>query len=56
MGREQGQREVVAPATRTPETEGCLTRELRTIFRGLEGINSAVADIVEAAVSSFQIR
>ncbi|KAL9613564.1 MAG: hypothetical protein Q9167_001897 [Letrouitia subvulpina] len=38
-----------APATGTPETGGWSTRELRTILRGLEGINFAAADIVEVA-------
>jgi agmatinase len=41
--------EVVAPATGTPETGGWSTRELRTIIRGLEGINLIAADIVEVA-------
>lgn len=41
----------VAPATGTPETGGWSTRELRTILRGLEGINLIGADIVEVAVS-----
>jgi agmatinase len=36
-----------APATGTPETGGWSTRELRTIMRGLEGINLVAADIVE---------
>ena len=40
---------VVAPATGTPETGGWTTRELRTIIRGLEGINLIAADIVEVA-------
>jgi agmatinase len=39
----------VAPATGTPETGGWSTRELRTILRGLEGINLIGADIVEVA-------
>lgn len=39
----------VAPATGTPETGGWTTRELRTIIRGLEGINFVAADIVEVA-------
>jgi agmatinase len=39
----------VAPATGTPETGGWTTRELRTIIRGLEGINLIAADIVEVA-------
>lgn len=39
----------VAPATGTPETGGWSTRELRTIIRGLEGINFISADIVEVA-------
>ncbi|MCJ1347903.1 hypothetical protein MMC31_006133 [Peltigera leucophlebia] len=38
-----------APATGTPETGGWSTRELRTIIRGLEGINFISADIVEVA-------
>ncbi|KAL8741624.1 MAG: hypothetical protein Q9190_005793 [Brigantiaea leucoxantha] len=38
-----------APATGTPETGGWSTRELRTILRGLEGINFVAADIVEVA-------
>lgn len=38
-----------APATGTPETGGWSTRELRTIIRGLEGINFVAADIVEVA-------
>ncbi|KAK3988655.1 arginase family-domain-containing protein [Cladorrhinum sp. PSN332] len=38
-----------APATGTPETGGWTTRELRTILRGLEGINLVAADIVEVA-------
>ncbi|KAL8931078.1 MAG: hypothetical protein Q9208_000181 [Pyrenodesmia sp. 3 TL-2023] len=39
----------VAPATGTPETGGWSTRELRTIIRGLEGVNFVAADIVEVA-------
>ncbi len=39
----------VAPATGTPETGGWSTRELRTIIRGLEGLNLIAADIVEVA-------
>lgn len=39
----------VAPATGTPETGGWSTRELRTIVRGLEGINLIGADLVEVA-------
>jgi len=39
----------VAPATGTPETGGWSTRELRTIIRGLEGVNLIAADIVEVA-------
>lgn len=39
----------VAPATGTPETGGWSTRELRTIIRGLDGINLIGADIVEVA-------
>ena len=38
-----------APSTGTPETGGWSTRELRTIIRGLEGINLIAADIVEVA-------
>ncbi|KAK3675000.1 hypothetical protein LTR78_004933 [Recurvomyces mirabilis] len=38
-----------APATGTPETGGWSTRELRTIVRGLKGINLVAADIVEVA-------
>ncbi|KAI4096925.1 MAG: hypothetical protein LQ344_000726 [Seirophora lacunosa] len=38
-----------APATGTPETGGWSTRELRTILRGLEGVNFVAADIVEVA-------
>jgi len=38
-----------APATGTPETGGWSTRELRTIIRGLEGVNLIAADIVEVA-------
>lgn len=41
--------QTVAPATGTPETGGWSTRELRTIIRGLEGINFISADIVEVA-------
>lgn len=41
--------QTVAPATGTPETGGWSTRELRTIIRGLEGINFIAADIVEVA-------
>jgi len=40
---------IVAPATGTPETGGWSTRELRTIIRGLEGINFIACDIVEVA-------
>jgi agmatinase len=40
---------LVAPATGTPETGGWSTRELRTIIRGLEGINFIATDIVEVA-------
>ncbi|MBE7180585.1 MAG: arginase family protein, partial [Terriglobus roseus] len=35
--------------TGTPETGGWSTRELRTIIRGLEGVNLIAADIVEVA-------
>ncbi|WFD49816.1 agmatinase [Malassezia furfur] len=38
-----------APATGTPETGGWTTRELRTIVRGLEGLNFVGADVVEVA-------
>ena len=38
-----------APATGTPETGGWSTREMRTIIRGLGGINFIAADIVEVA-------
>ncbi|KAK6433061.1 hypothetical protein LTR95_010758, partial [Oleoguttula sp. CCFEE 5521] len=38
-----------APATGTPETGGWSTRELRTIIRGLEGINLVACDLVEVA-------
>ncbi|KAI9661363.1 MAG: hypothetical protein M1831_003096 [Alyxoria varia] len=38
-----------APATGTPETGGWTTRELRTILRGLEGVNLVAADLVEVA-------
>ncbi|KAK8200416.1 arginase family-domain-containing protein [Phyllosticta capitalensis] len=38
-----------APATGTPETGGWSTRELRTIIRGLDGMNLIGADIVEVA-------
>jgi agmatinase len=38
-----------APATGTPETGGWSTRELRTIMRGLKGINLVACDIVEVA-------
>jgi len=38
-----------APATGTPETGGWSTREMRTILRGLEGVNFVAADIVEVA-------
>ena len=38
-----------APATGTPETGGWSTRELRTILRGLEGVNIVAADLVEVA-------
>ena len=41
-----------APATGTPETGGWSTRELRTILRGLEGLNLIAADIGEVAVST----
>lgn len=38
-----------APATGTPETGCWSTRELRTIIRGLKGINLVAADLVEVA-------
>ncbi|OJI95947.1 hypothetical protein ASPVEDRAFT_210794 [Aspergillus versicolor CBS 583.65] len=38
-----------APGTGTPETGGWSTREIRTIIRGLEGLNLISADIVEVA-------
>ncbi|RDW63120.1 agmatinase [Aspergillus mulundensis] len=38
-----------APATGTPETGGWSTRELRTLVRGLDGLNLVGADIVEVA-------
>ncbi|KAL4901611.1 hypothetical protein BDW74DRAFT_187238, partial [Aspergillus multicolor] len=38
-----------APATGTPETGGWSTRELRTLIRGLDGLNLIGADIVEVA-------
>ena len=38
-----------APATGTPETGGWSTRELRTILRGLEGLNIVGSDLVEVA-------
>jgi arginase family enzyme len=41
----------VAPATGTPETGGWSTRELRTIIRGLEGINLIAADLVEVRLA-----
>lgn len=44
---------IVAPATGTPETGGWSTRELRTILRGLDGLNLVGADVVEVAVSRF---
>jgi arginase family protein len=40
---------IVAPATGTPETGGWSTRELRTILRGLDGLNFIGADLVEVA-------
>jgi agmatinase len=40
---------IVAPATGTPETGGWSTREIRTIIRGLDGLNFVGADIVEVA-------
>lgn len=39
----------VAPATGTPESGGWTSRELRTILRGLEGLNFVGADLVEVA-------
>jgi agmatinase len=44
-----------APATGTPETGGWSTRELRTILRGLEGLNLIAADIVEVAVCRLML-
>lgn len=38
-----------APATGTPETGGWSTREIRTILRGLDGLQIVAADIVEVA-------
>ncbi|WFD00943.1 agmatinase [Malassezia yamatoensis] len=38
-----------APATGTPESGGWSTRELRTIIRGLKGLNLVGADLVEVA-------
>ncbi|KAL4920522.1 arginase family-domain-containing protein [Aspergillus aurantiobrunneus] len=38
-----------APATGTPETGGWSTREIRTLVRGLDGLNLIGADIVEVA-------
>lgn len=38
-----------APGTGTPETGGWSTREIRTIIRGLDGLNLISADIVEVA-------
>ncbi|EYE91750.1 agmatinase [Aspergillus ruber CBS 135680] len=38
-----------APGTGTPETGGWTTRELRTIVRGLDGVNLIGADIVEVS-------
>lgn len=38
-----------APGTGTPETGGWTTRELRTIIRGLDGLNLIGADIVEVS-------
>ena len=40
---------LVAPGTGTPETGGWTTRELRTIVRGLDGLNLIGADIVEVS-------
>lgn len=40
---------VDAPGTGTPETGGWTTRELRTIVRGLDGMNLVGADIVEVS-------
>lgn len=39
----------VAPATGTQEPGGWSTRELRTIIRGLDGLDFIGADIVEVA-------
>ncbi|PWN91071.1 Arginase/deacetylase [Acaromyces ingoldii] len=38
-----------APATGTPETGGWSSRELRTIIRGLEGLDIVGADLVEVS-------
>lgn len=38
-----------APATGTPESGGWSSRELRTILRGLEGLNIVGADLVEVS-------
>lgn len=38
-----------APATGTPETGGWSTRELRSVIRGLDGLNIIGADVVEVA-------
>lgn len=38
-----------APATGTPETGGWTSRELRTILRGLEGLDIVGADLVEVS-------
>lgn len=38
-----------APATGTPETGGWSSRELRTILRGLEGLDIVGADLVEVS-------
>lgn len=38
-----------APGTGTPETGGWSTREIRTLVRGLDGLNLIGADIVEVA-------
>jgi agmatinase len=38
-----------APATGTPESGGWTSRELRTILRGLEGLDIVGADLVEVS-------
>src|SRR3989442_6267303 len=45
-----------APATGTPETGGWSTRELRTILRGLEGINLIAADVVRSEEHTSELQ